>query len=168
MRFAIWATLLFVPCSVMACAADSAERDRQMKEFEARVRQLSTRCERLEERLVAVEAVERHRANTNANVSASDASAISARPDLPTVKATPDSPSSSSPETSPEPGRTADTNPDDSNRLMIVGEGTRVETRVAGDTHAMTTPNTAAKPNARAAKRSPSTVPDTSPSGAKP
>ncbi len=165
MRVATWVALLLVPCSVTACATETAQRERQAKELEAHVRQLSTRCERLEERLVAVEAIERRRAETNASTVSGGASATSARPDLPTVKANPNNPSA---EASPEPERIADANTDDASRIAIVGEGTRVETRSAGDSRPLATPNVTAKPNSRAAKRNPSTVAGTSPSGAQP
>jgi hypothetical protein len=169
MRCANWASLLIVPFSVMACAAQGAERERHVKELETRVRQLSTQCERLEERLLAVEVLERHRANASPSastgVSGSPPSNIGARPDLPTVKAGPGSPN---PAAAGEPERTADASADESNRLTIVGEGNRVEARVGSDIHLPAPTNASSKSNSRAAKRNPTTVAGTPSSGANP
>jgi hypothetical protein len=163
MRFAIWALVLLMPCLALGCAGQSAAHERQAKELEVRVRQLSTRCDRLEERLVAIEAVERYRtgsATTAPNTSGE-------RPDLPTVKA---GPTDASPQGAPHDGVHADTASDDSHRLTIVGEGTRVEARESGEQRAAAPATTSNKPTTRAAKRSPSSVPSagTSSSGATP
>lgn len=165
MRFVTRATLLLVPFSVLACASQSAEQDRQMKDLSARVRQLSTNYERLEERLVAVEALERHKAGTAET--ASSPAPVSTRPDLPTVKAGPNEQTMSE-SSSPEPGHVGETSADDPNRLMIVGEGSRVETRAAGDARTPTAASPPSKTNSRAAKRNPSTVTSTSSGGANP
>ncbi len=165
MRFVTWATVLLVPFSVLACASQSAEESRQMKDLAARVRQLSTNYERLEERLGAVEALERYKAGTADN--APSPSITSTRPDLPTVMAGPnEQPMNES--TSPEPSRTVEPSSDDSHRLMIVGEGSRVETRVDGDVRTPTVASPPSKTNSRAAKRNPSSVTSTSSGGANP
>jgi hypothetical protein len=163
MRFVTWATLLIVPFSVLACASQSAEDARQVKDLAARVRQLSTNYERLEERLGAVEALERYKAGT----ADSAPSPSNTRPDLPTVMAGPnEQPMTES--ASPEPSRAVETSSDDSHRLMIVGEGSRVETRVDGDVRTPTAASPPSKTNSRAAKRNPSTVTSTSSGGANP
>lgn len=137
-----------------------------MKDLTARVRQLSTNYERLEERLGAVEALERYKAGS-AESAPSAPSPSNVRPDLPTVMAGPnDQPMTEF--TSPESGRGTETSADDSHRLMIVGEGSRVETRVDGDIRTPTVAPPAGKTNSRAAKRNPSTVTGTSSSGANP
>jgi hypothetical protein len=163
MRFVTWTTLLFVPVSVLACASQSAEQDRQLKDLTMRVRQLSTNYERLEERLSAVEALERYKAGT----AESAPSPSSTRPDLPTVMAGPNEPPMTE-SASLEPGRAAETSSDDSHRLMIVGEGSRVETRVDGDVRTPAVAPTSSKTNSRAGKRNPSAVTSTSSSGANP
>gem|GEM_PF-2284960 len=169
MRSASWAMLLIVPCSLTACAAQNAEHERHVKELEARVRQLTTRCERLEERLLAVETFEREgprsSAVANATSSGNAMVGIGSRPDLPTVKASPHGSQGEGPN---EPDVSTDANAGDSNRLVIVGEGTRVETRVAGDTSVPPTMTTPGKANSRAAKRAPNTATGTSPVGATP
>jgi len=163
MRFVTWATLLFVPFSVLACGSQSAEQDRQVKDLSARVRQLSTNYERLEERLGAVEALERYKAGT----ADSAPSPNGTRPDLPTVMVGPsEQPMTES--ASPESNRAVETSSDDSHRLMIVGEGSRVETRVEGDVRAPTVAAPSSKTNSRAAKHNPSTVTSTSSGGANP
>jgi hypothetical protein len=163
MRFVTWATVLLVPFSVLACASQSAEESRQMKDLAARVRQLSTNYERLEERLGAVEALERYKTGTADNAP----SPSNTRPNLPTVMAGPnEQPMTES--APPEPGRAAESSSDDSHRLMIVGEGSRVETRVDGDVRS--TPTVASPPskNSRAAKRNANSVSGTSSGGANP
>jgi hypothetical protein len=156
--------VILTPCLTLACAGQNAEHERQTKELEYRVRQLSTKFDRLEERLLAVEAVERYRTKP----ATSSPSAASERPDLPTVKA---GPTDVAPDNPPQADRSnADVPSDDSHRLMIVGEGTRIETRDSGDARALPAGGTSTKATTRAAKRSPSSVPTTgtSSSGANP
>ena len=128
-------------------------------------RQLSTNYERFEERLAAIEALERHKAGTADSAPSNGGG--STRPDLPTVKAGPNEQPTPEPSSS-EPARTGEASSDDSNRLMIVGEGSRVETRAAGDVRLPTVASPPSKTNSRAAKRNPSTVPSTSSGGANP
>lgn len=159
MRLAIWAPALIAPLLAAACAAQNSQTDRQVQELERRVKQLSAKSDRMEDRLAALELA--YRAATDNTERAASATPI--RPELPTVKV---NPNESTPEVGHELDRARDPTADDAKRLTIVGEGSRIETRVGGDSTGPSPANSANKGNSHAPKRSPGNAPATSNSGA--
>jgi hypothetical protein len=123
------------------------------------VKQLSIKSDRMEDRLQAVEVVQRSR--TNSASRPPDTSTT--RPDLPTVRL---DPNQAGAEFRPETDRASEAASDDSRRLTIVGEGSRVEARDAGDASSGRAASPATKTNSRAPKRIQGNVPATSNGGA--
>ena len=159
MRFALWALLVFTPLSALACAAQNSETDRQVRELDARVKQLAIKSDRMEDRLQALEVVQRSRIGSANAVP----NANSVRPDLPTVRL---DPNRAGAESRPEVERTSEAGSEESRRLTIVGEGSRVETREAGDANSSRATSPATKSNSRAPKHIQGNVPATSNGGA--
>jgi hypothetical protein len=104
----------------VGCASQSDAAHKQVEELEGRVRRLQALSDRLEERVVAVEASLKVGTRTNRSPMAS--TDIS-RPELPVVQMAPTAPPPSAPDAAPE---------DEEPRPLIVGEGSRVEARSGG------------------------------------
>ena len=138
MRLGIGLALIMI---AQGCASQSGATDRRLHEQAELIKRLSANCDRLEERIIALEAAIRsgsggvHRPqDTNAE-----------RPELPVVKVVPN-------------GQKADTFSDtdmstegaveDSQRLTIVGEGSRVEARTAAESTAAARQSAPAKSRA--------------------
>lgn len=126
MRFGSWLALLVI---AQGCAGQSGATDRQIREHEERIKRLSANCDRLEERILALEAVIRSGISTDHRPPAASAE----RPDLPVVRVVPNGQKaeSSSNAESPNEGVVEDTR-----RLTIVGEGSRVEARTPNENNA--------------------------------
>jgi len=143
----------------LGCASQSNNTDRQLRDQQAVITRLTATTDRLQERVIALEAA----ANGKAAGSHSEQPMNPPRPDLPTVKVTPDKPDA-------EPiwnsGDGVDAAPSDSGRVVIVGEGSRVEARAAGDTNSTEGPRPTGKANPRASKPNQGSLPKASTSGA--
>jgi len=136
-------TLAFVLCS---CAAGSDATKKRIDDLEGQVTRLKASADRLEERLVGIETVLRDERSDRGKQSAS---LELSRPPLPVVAV---EPSSGQPAVS-EPAATGD-----ESRPLIVGEGTRLETRSSSDGASSSTTRGAAvksKPAPRDVKPSP-------------
>lgn len=143
----------------LGCASQSGATDRQVSEQEQRMKRLTANCDRLEERVSALEAVLRAQ-NTR---SKTPAETTGSRPDLPTVTVVPDGPKA---ETTPATDEAPDNAEQDSRRLLIVGEGARVEARTANENAATTGTRPSSAVNSRASKRNQGTFQAASTSGA--
>ena len=152
------AASLSVMVMALGCANQSTAIDRQVHEQEQRIKRLSANCDRLEERVLALEAVLR----TQATHAKSPADAAS-RPDLPTVKVVPDGPKA---EATPTTDATADSAGEDGRRLLIVGEGARVEARAANENGVSSAARQSPAVNSRASKGNKGTLPAASTTGA--
>ena len=133
MRPARWLPVLLI---LQACASQTSASERQLRQHEERIKQLTANADRLEERMLALEAALRAGPDSVHSVQETQ----SARPDLPVVKVLPN-------------GQKAETSVDaieDPRRLTIVGEGSRVEARAANETAAPARRSTPA--NSRSAK----------------
>lgn len=120
---------------------------------------LSASCDRLEERLAAVEAALRA-SNGRAQVPERPGGS---RPDLPTVKVVPEGPKSQTPSLS---DRTPDNADDENRRLLIVGEGARVEARTANENPTAAGARRPSSVNSRASKGNQGSLPAASAGGA--
>ena len=159
MRPASWVWLFVVATLGSACGDQANAKDRQMRELESRVRQLQASSDRMESRVLALEALMR----TPRPVSTQSDQRAPMRPELPVVRVNPGQPATEShilrEGTSEDPS-------DDAARLSIVGQGSRVETRsvTGGSQAALARP---AKPsNSRAPKTNQSTLSTASSGGA--
>ncbi len=123
------------------------------------MKQISIKSDRVEDRLQALESIQRSRGYSGSRAPEPNTT----RPDLPTVKLDPNEPTT---ESTPEAERTSEAGLEEAHRPMIVGEGSRVETRVAGDASPSHAASAAAKTNARAPKRFQGNVPTASDGGA--
>ncbi len=144
---------------MLGCASETSNTARQLREQQERIKRLTTTCDRLEERVLALEAAAKgigKGARVNAQSEAS-------RPDLPTIKVAPDSS-----ETGPAPSSEAapDATADDDRRVVIVGEGSRVEARTAGESSSSVGARPTGKANSRASKANQGSLPKASNSGA--
>jgi len=143
----------------LGCASQSNNTDRQLRDHQAVITRLTATCDRLQERVIALEAA----ANGKASGSHSESPMNPPRPDLPTVKVTPERPDA-------EPiwnnADGVDATTDDSRRVEIVGEGSRVEARAAGDNNSTAAPRPSTKGNPRASKPNQGSLPKASTSGA--
>ena len=126
MRPARWIPVIVI---LQACASQTSASERQVRQHEERIKQLTANADRLEERMLALEAALRAGPDSVHPVEES----MSARPDLPVVKVLPNGQKA---ETSADAPLASDGAVEDSRRLTIVGEGSRVEARAANETTA--------------------------------
>ena len=140
MRPARWLPVLLI---LQACASQTSASERQLRQHEERIKQLTANADRLEERMLALEAALRAGPDSVHSVQETQ----SARPDLPVVKVLPNGQKA---ETSADAPVAADAAIEDPRRLTIVGEGSRVEARAANETAAPVRRSTPA--NSRSAK----------------
>jgi hypothetical protein len=143
----------------LGCASQSSDADRQLREQEARIKRLTATCDRLVERVSALETV----GKTGPVGSRLDTHVSSQRPDLPMVKVTPDRPEAEPTSNVEAP---PDATPDDGRRVEIVGEGSRVEARTAGESTSAAPARPASKANSRASKANQGSLPKALNSGA--
>ncbi len=113
----------------MGCASQSDNSGRQVRELTDQVRRLQSTTDRLEERLAAIENARQR----DAQRPPPTVSLASELPNLPVVKVNPDS-SVSANEARPIAGD------GDEPRPLIVGEGSRIETRSSGNESTSVTP----------------------------
>ena len=92
-----------------------------------------------------------------------EANTSPARPSLPTVKVAPEGIESGPPSHS---AGASDAVAEDDQRVVIVGEGSRVEARTAGESSSSVVAKPAGKANSRASKSNQGTLPKASTSGA--
>ena len=140
MRPARWLPVLVI---LQACASQPSASERQLREHDDRIKQLTANADRLEERMLALEAALRAGPDSVHQVQ----EAPSARPDLPAVKMQPNGQRAETPADAPV---ASDEAVEDSRRLTIVGEGSRVEARAANETNGPARRSTPA--NSRPAK----------------
>jgi hypothetical protein len=150
---------LLVTAIGLGCANQSNATDRQLKEQDARLMRLSASCDRLEERLAAVEAAFRA---SNGRIQVPERPGAS-RPDLPTVKVVPEGTKAQMP---PLSDRAPDNADEDNRRLLIVGEGARVEARTANETPSAAGARRTPSVNSRASKGNQGSLPAASTGGA--
>lgn len=141
------------------CANESSSTVRQLHEQEERIKRLTATCDRLEERVLALEGAAKGVTSRARN----DAEQRPIRPDLPTVKVAPDTTETGS--ASSNEG-TPDAIADDNRRVVIVGEGSRVEARPAGESSSSVGVKPIDKANSRASKANQGSLPKASTSGA--
>ena len=141
------------------CASQSSNTERQLREQEERLKRITATCDRLEERVLALEATHKS-AGSRLRV---DPAADSSRPELPTVKLTPDTPDA---DRGPNQDNAPGVIDDDSKRVVIVGEGARVEARAAGESSSSVGAKPTGKVNSRASKTNQGSLPKASTSGA--
>ncbi len=153
------AVLLSMMVMALGCASQSAATDRQMREQQEHIKRLSANCDRLEERVSVLEGALRAQDTR----SKTPADAVAGRPDLPTVRVVPDGPKT---EATPAPEQAPDNAGEDTRRLLIVGEGARVEARAANENAATTGARPSSAVNSRAPKRNQGTFPAASTTGA--
>ncbi len=126
MRLAIWLPLIVM---AQACASQTNGADRQLRQHEERIKQLTVTADRQEERILALEAALSAAPDSAHPVEEPKA----ARPDLPVIKVLPNGeqaePSADAPIATEEAV-------EDPRRLAIVGEGSRIEARAANETPA--------------------------------
>jgi hypothetical protein len=123
MRLVRWLPLIVI---VQACASQPDATDRQLRQHEERIKQLTAHADSQEERILALEAA--LRAVPDSVHPAEQAK--DARPDLPVVKV---APNGQQMESSPDAPTASEDVGDDTRRLTIVGEGSRVEARAANE-----------------------------------
>ena len=152
-------TFLSLAATTIGCASQSNATDRQVREQDGRIKRLSANCDRLEERVVALEAALRE----NAGLTAKTPGANAAMPDLPTIKVVPDGQKA---EAATATERYPEDATEDTRRLVIVGEGSRVETRTALENNAPLGSRQSPQVNSRAPKRNQGTFPAASTNGA--
>jgi hypothetical protein len=150
MRLARWLPLIVI---VQACASQSNAADRQLREHEDRIKQLTVNADRQEERILALEAALRAGPGTVRPVEEAKA----ARPDLPVVKVLPNG---QQVESSADPPIASEGVGEDPRRLTIVGEGSRVEARAANEPPSPARRSTPA--NSRASKGNQASSPSAS------
>jgi hypothetical protein len=126
MRLARWLPLIVI---IQACASQTNASDHQLRQHEERIKQLTANADRQEERILALEAALRESPGSVHPVQEANA----ARPDLPVVKV---HPNGQQVESSADVPIASEGAGDDTRRLTIVGEGSRVEARAAGETPA--------------------------------
>ncbi len=126
--------LLVLGAIVQGCASQSQETKARVDKLEIRQSQLQATVDRLEERLAAVENAARAQASRPAP--AMDAASESTRPDLPLYRLGPEG--ASPPPASAGAAPTSDDGPVE--RPLIVGEGSRVETRTVSGPEASSPP----------------------------
>lgn len=145
----------------LGCASQSSNTERQLREQEERLKRLTATSDRLEERVSALEVA----AKGAGTVVRHEVSAAPARPDLPTVMLAPEKS-----ETEPAPNNEGASDPttDDNRRVVIVGEGSRVEARAAGESSSLVGAKPTGKANSRASKANQGSLPKASTSGAPP
>jgi len=143
----------------LGCASQSSNTERQLREQEQRLKRLTATCDRLEERMLALEAVTKG-ASESARL---EANTSPARPSLPTVKVAPEGIESGPPSLS---AGASDAVAEDDQRVVIVGEGSRVEARTAGESSSSVVAKPAGKANSRASKSNQGSLPKASTSGA--
>lgn len=115
-----WAALL---SQLVGCASQSNTQTKQLNELNEQVRRLQATSDHLQERMSALENL---RARESERASRQLPAATPGVPDLPIVKMTPDARPSSH-ETSSVTGDNEEPRP------LIVGEGSRIETRSSGE-----------------------------------
>jgi hypothetical protein len=108
----------------MGCANQTGATDRQLREQEVGIKRLSANSDRLEERILALEAA--MRSGRDPDRGPQDPGA--ARPELPVVRVVP---SGQKAEDAADTEQPSEGDSDDTRRLVIVGEGSRVEARAA-------------------------------------
>lgn len=153
-----------IPCLAftivaLGCASQSSNTERTLREQEERLKRMTATCDRLEERVLALEAA----ARKGVGNSQPNASAGPPRPDLPTVKVTPDAPE---PEMLPNVDSAIGDSTSDNRRVVIVGEGSRVEARTAGEVSSSVVAKPTNKANSRASKTNQGSLPKASNGGA--
>jgi len=139
---------------VLGCASQSSNANRQLHEQEERLRRLTANYDRLEERVIALEATTKVK---------SIGKSAEPRPELPTVRVTPDHLEA---EPLPMGEGSADIPGDDNHRVVIVGEGSRVEARAAGEVTTTPVARPSGKGNPRASKANQGSLPKASTPGA--
>lgn len=125
----VGATLLVLTmCS--ACAGNVSSTDKQIQSLRDELSITQTALDRVEERLSAMEASQK--ASPLPAVSSANGAGLLARPDLRVVKLTPGSPGATTDVAPAEQPAGAGPKPDDADleRPVIVGEGSRLETRM--------------------------------------
>lgn len=112
----------------LGCASQSDSNAKQVRDLSEQVRRLQSMTDRLEERLSALENA-RGKSQPRLTSSMSPPDTV---PDLPVVRASPDTASTAADVRSSQPES-------EESRPLIVGEGTRVETRNSGNESAVVT-----------------------------
>lgn len=143
----------------LGCASQSSNTERQLREQEERLKRLTATCDRLEERVLALESSRK----TSGPYPRVNASADGSRPELPTVKLTPETPTA---ERDANSDASFGTSEDDTRRVVIVGEGARVEARSEGESSSLVGAKPTGKANSRASKTNQGSLPKASTSGA--
>jgi hypothetical protein len=136
MRPARWLPLFVI---LQACASQTSASERQLRQHEERIKQLMASADKLEERMLALEAALRAGPDSIHPVEESK----STRPELPVVKVLPNGQKAETSEVAP---LGSDGALEDSRRLTIVGEGSRVEARAANEATAPARRSTPANP----------------------
>lgn len=162
MRFFGWIGAIAFATAALGCGARNSDTERQLKELETKFAELSQQSLSLENRLRRLEIQDRggspaHPQSTQSN---------DARPELPVVRATPNGSPEEAIEPAPQAPPSDTRDMDDSKRIMIVGEGSRVETKVPGEAEPAAASG-GAKKRARSANRATATVPASSDGGSK-
>ena len=154
-------SLLLIALLILApgCASQTQATEHQVRDLEARIKRLSSSSERMEERILALEAVTQ--SDSRGRRDPPDGNA--ARPELPVVRVDPNGQKS---ETAPEPERSSEGAAEDSRRLVIVGEGSRVEARTASETSPPPGVRLSSPVNSRASKGNSGSFSPASPGGA--
>jgi hypothetical protein len=135
------ALLIFAP----GCASQTQATEHQVRDLEARIKRISANSERMEERILALEAATQ--SGPSGRRDQQDVNA--ARPELPVVRVDPNGQKF---DTASDAERPPDGATDDSRRLVIVGEGSRVEARTASETSPAAGVRSSSPVNSRASK----------------
>lgn len=163
MRFFGWIGALAFATASLGCGARNSDTERQLKELESRLTELSQQSLALENRLRRLEIQDRGSSPARPQNTPSN---NDVRPELPIVKATPNGAAEEAIEPAPQSPPSDPRDMDDAKRIMIVGEGSRVETKVPGEAEPAATSG-GAKKRTRSVNRPTATVPPSSDGGSK-